>query len=133
MKKLLSILLPLTLVVALTGCGVPDGVSEEFHNRATSAFVEIDDDTMEMELSDVDDVKNFQLLIAQADTARETDFAESLEAMLKLQPKVVDQAEFDGESVAEYMNARKSAMKAMDLSETGGVNTVPVFNFTEDN
>lgn len=130
-KGLLAILLAGVMTTMVACAEIPDGVDQKFHNRASSVFTEIDDDTMELENSDRDDVANFQLLQTTANTKREKDFVKGIEGMIKLQQKVITQ---DGNALAEYMQARDLAMDAMNLSDEGGMDSFQVnpFEFTED-
>jgi hypothetical protein len=129
MKKL-----PLSLVLAgvvfgLVACDFADGVSHEFGVKAETIFEEIDDDTMTKELSDADDVGNFDLLGVEADSEREVAFVNGLEGMLKLQDKVVAG---DREALKEYLKARKSALNALGLGENDEYHSVPQFQFYEE-
>lgn len=130
-KGLLAILLAGVMTTMVACAEIPDGVDQKFHNRASSVFTEIDDDTMELENSDRDDIANFQLLQTTANTKREKDFVKGIEGMIKLQQKVITQ---DGNALAEYMQARDLAMDAMNLSDEGGMDSFQVnpFEFTED-
>jgi hypothetical protein len=139
MKKLVGLFLLVTAVLTLTACAkIPEGVDQKFHNKATSIFTELDDDTMEMELSDGDDLANYQLIAATATSEREVAFAESLGAMLKLQDKVIGNVAAgiapDGKSLQEYMKARHAAMEAMNFGDVGDMDDfeVPTFEFTEE-
>jgi hypothetical protein len=127
-KKLMSILVALGLVVFLTGC-YADGVDTQFGDKAVSIFTEIDDDTMEAgpELSDSDDVANFDLLAVEADTEQEVKVVNGMEGMLKLQDKVKSG---DRNALKEYLLARKSALNALGVSDDGF--TVPEFQFYEE-
>lgn len=95
---------------------VPQGVDEKFHSKAYEMFMEIDEDTMEMELSDRDDVANFQVLQATANNDLEKTFAKGMEDMLKLQERVINQ---DGNAMNEYMKARELAMESMNFDDDG--------------
>jgi hypothetical protein len=111
-----------TLLV-LAGCGIPEGMNKEFYNKADSIFAEVDDDTMELENSDADDIANVNLVIGMAQTKREKVAAEALEAIVKLQDKVIHG---DQKALQEYMKARNAFGKAM------GYKQMPTFEFTEE-
>lgn len=128
-KTLLTTFLAGSLALAACSADLPEGVDQEFYSKAMDAFEEIHDDTMTLELSDEDDVANFQLLKAMADSKREIDFAHAMEATLKLQPKAI---EHDGEALAEYLEARQSAMRAMEFEDTGALSSVSPFQFYEE-
>ncbi|MFX3623211.1 MAG: hypothetical protein ACE3JP_03970 [Ectobacillus sp.] len=125
MKKLVAGILGVSLVLA--GCGYADGVDTQFGDKAVSIFAEIDDDTMALELSDRNDISNFELLGVEADTKQEVKFMNGLEGMVKLQDKVVNG---DREALKEYMFARKSALNALGVKDNGAV--VPQFSFYEE-
>lgn len=132
MKKLGIGLVAAFALVALTGCKFADNVDKEFGNKAVAIFNEIDDDTMAMELSDQDDVANFELLTVEADTQREVNAIEALEAMVKLQDKVIQR---DRESLKEYMKARQAFLIATldDTSEGHRYeHDIPDFQFYEE-
>lgn len=123
-KELISLFTVIFVIVfALAGCGVPEGMSEEFYNKADSIFAEVDDDTMELENSDADDIANVNLVIGMAQTKREKVAAEALEAIVKLQDKVIHG---DQKALQEYMKARNAFGKAM------GYEQMPEFEFTEE-
>lgn len=130
-KGLLGIMLAGVMMTMVACAEIPDGVDEKFHNRASTIFVEVDEDTMELENSDRDDVANFQLLQSTANTKREQDFVKGIEGMLKLQEKVINQ---DGNALAEYLKARDLAMDAMNMDDEGDMDSFQVnqFEFTED-
>ena len=138
MKKLLGLFI-LFITLTLTACaGIPDGVDQKFHDKAFDIFVEVDDDTMEMEKSDGDDVANYQLISTMANSQRELAFIESFGAMLKLQDKVIGNVAAgvapDSAALAEYMKAREAAMEAMNFGDVGDLDDfeVPPFEFTEE-
>lgn len=107
MKKLV---IGFVLMFALVGCEYAEGIESDFGMKADDIFVEIDDDTMTNELSDRDDVANFDLLTIEADSKREVAAVKSIEGMLKLQDKVVDG---DREALKEYLKAREGFISAM--------------------
>jgi hypothetical protein len=127
MKKWFLGIIMSMVVLSLVACGFAEGVDSQFGNKAVDIFEEIDDDTMTMELSDQDDVANFDLLGVEADHKREVGFVNGMEGMLKLQSKVV---EGDREALKEYLTARKSALKSLGVSDDGY--TVPEFSFYEE-
>lgn len=131
MKKLLIGFVAMIGLVALTGCEFAEGIDDEFGRKAVDIFIEIDDDTMTNELSDRDDVSNFDLLTVEANNKREVDAVKSLEGMLKLQDKVVGS---DRESLKEYLNARKGFLSAMGLEEVShqSEHNIPEFQFYEE-
>ncbi|AZU98893.1 hypothetical protein pW2_55 [Bacillus phage pW2] len=131
-KGLLAILLAGVMTTMVACAEVPQGVDEKFHSKAYEMFMEIDEDTMEMELSDRDDVANFQVLQATANNDLERAFVKGMEDMLKLQERVVTQ---DGSAMTEYMKARELAMESMNFDDDGGGDSFPVdqFGFSEDN
>ena len=115
MKKLLISLTFGMSMLLLTACAeLPEGVSEEFHRGAIAIFTEVDDDTMELEVSDRDDVSNLSLLKANADSEPELTFVESVEKMVAVQNDVVKNS--DG-ALEEYLKARKNAMDSMNLGD----------------
>jgi hypothetical protein len=116
----------LVMMLSLVACSLPEGVDQRFYDRAIATFEEIDDDTMEMEVSDVDDVRNYQLVLSSANSKREVEVVEALEGMVKLQRKVV---EGDNKALREYMKARDSFLNALELSDGYDV---PEFSFTEE-
>lgn len=127
-KKFMLGAMGLALSLGLVACDFADGVDHEFGVKAEQIFAEIDDDTMEMELSDRDDVANFDLLTVEADSEREVSFVEGMEGMLKLQDKVING---DREALKEYIKARKAAFNALGL-EVDGYHTAPDFQFIEE-
>jgi hypothetical protein len=124
MKRKLIAVSSLTLLLA--ACGLPEGVDNRFYDRAVATFEEIDDDTMEMEKSDKDDARNYQLVKGSANSKREHTAAESLEAMIKLQDKVIAG---DESALGEYLTARDAFLNALELSDGYDV---PEFVFTEE-
>lgn len=131
-KTLLSVLLA-SAVLTMVGCAeIPEGVDAKFFESGYNTFVEIDDDTMELENSDRDDLANIQLIQVNANTKREADFLNGLEGMAKLQEKVINH---DVDALSEYMKARKLAMDALNLGDEGDSDKFSVnpFQFTEDN
>lgn len=131
-KGLLSLMLVGVMTTMVACAEVPQGVDEKFHSKAYEMFMEIDEDTMEMELSDRDDVANFQVLQATANNDLEKTFAKGMEDMLKLQERVINQ---DGNAMNEYMKARELAMESMNFDDDGDGDSFPVdqFGFSEDN
>jgi hypothetical protein len=128
MKKLVAGIMGIGLVVGLVGCSnYSDGVDTSFGDKAVAIFAEIDDDTMTMELSDGDDIQNFDLLGVEADSEREVKFVNGLEGMVKLQDKVVSG---DRSALKEYLLARKSALNALGVKDNGM--TVAEFTFYEE-
>lgn len=121
-------------VFTLTACAeVPEGVDQDFHTHAMEVFVEVDDDTMELDLegTDADDQANVNMVVATAMSDREMDFAEALENMVALQPKVVDG---DKDALKNYLAERTKAMRALNLSDRGEGDkfSVPAFQFGEE-
>lgn len=119
-------------VLGLTACAeIPDNVDERFHAKAWQIFMEIDDDTMEMEYSDIDDVSNIELLGVSAESKREKDFILHLTEMAKQQVKIVEE---DKTALKKYMTAREKAMKTMNLGDNNETDEFEVyeFEFTED-
>ncbi|UGO50763.1 hypothetical protein PQE68_gp172 [Bacillus phage vB_BanS_Sophrita] len=132
-KKGLLVLLLAGVMTTMVACAeVPQGVDEKFHSKSYEMFMEIDEDTMEMELSDRDDVANFQVLQATANNDLERAFVKGMEDMLKLQERVINQ---DGNAMTEYMKARELAMESMNFDDDGDGDSFPVdqFGFSEDN
>jgi len=132
MKKLMTTLSLMLFGVVLVGCEFSEGIDDEFGNKAVNIFIEIDDDTMTQELSDADDVANFDLLTVEADTEREVNAVEAIEGMLKLQDKVV---KGDREALKEYMRARNGFIVATlgDTSEGHRYeHDIPDFQFYEE-
>jgi hypothetical protein len=130
MKKFINMFVVFGLaMVILAGCGYADGVDKQFGDKAVAIFTEIDDDTMEQgpELSDGDDVANFDLLGVEADTEQEVKVVNGIEGMLKLQDKV---KAGDRAALKEYMLARKSAINALGIKDDGYI--VPQFAFYEE-
>ena len=131
MKKFLISFVAVIGIMALTGCEFAEGVSDEFGRKAVDIFVEIDDDTMTNELSDRDDVSNFDLLTVEANHKREVAAVKSIEGMLKLQDKVV---KGDRDALKEYLQARKGFFKAMGLDDESHriEHDIPEFQFYEE-
>jgi hypothetical protein len=134
MKKFLMTLVLGVSVLALTACAeLPDGVDQNFHNQAFEIFVEIDDDTMEMdwEGADADDIAKVNTINAIASNEREIQFSESLDKMVELQSAVIDG---DRDALREYLKARENAMYLMNFGETGSMDefTVPTFQFGQE-
>jgi hypothetical protein len=134
MKKLLMAMLMAVTVLTLTACAeIPDGVNQEFHSHAMEIFIEVDDDTMELdwEGTDADDQANVNMVVATAMSEREMDFANALENMVALQPKVVDG---DKEALKQYLAERTKAMRALNLGDRGETEkfSVPSFQFGEE-
>jgi hypothetical protein len=134
MKKLLMAMLMAVTVMALTACAeIPEDVDPDFHTQAMEIFIEVDDDTMELdwEGTDADDQANVNMVVATAMSEREVDFANALENMVALQPKVVDG---EKEALKQYLAERTKAMRALNLgdrNETEKFN-VPSFQFGEE-
>jgi len=115
------------LMVGLVGCDFAKGVDHDFGVDAELIFIEIDDDTMEMELSDEDDLANFNLLSYEAESKREIAFISEMEKMVELQEKVIDG---DSEALEEYLKARESALKAIGMGDDlEGWHSAPAFEF----
>jgi hypothetical protein len=134
MKKLMLAMLLGVVLVSLTACAeLPDGVDQQFHTKAVEVFIEVDDDTMELdwEGTDADDQANVDLVSANADSEREIAFSEALDKMVELQAKVIDG---DKEAVREYLKERATAMDALYLGDDGNMEEfqVPAFNFGEE-
>jgi hypothetical protein len=134
MKKLLMGLVLAGAVFTLTACAeIPDGVDPSFHSQAMEIFVEVDDDTMELdwEGTDADDQANVNMVVATAMSEREMDFANALENMVALQPKVVDG---DQNALRDYLAERTKAMRALNLGDNGEMEkfSVPAFQFGEE-
>jgi hypothetical protein len=130
MRTVLLGAIGLLLTICLVGCDFVKGVDHDFGVEAEAVFIEIDDDTMEMELSDTDDVGEFNLLSYEAESEREMAFINEMEKMLNLQEKVVDG---DIEALKEYLTARESALEAIGLGDDyEGWHSVPAFEFTKD-
>lgn len=132
MKKITIMLVSLLSLMLLTACAeIPEGVSQQFHNKAYEVFVELDDDTMELELADRDDLANIQLMASMATSDVEKQFADSLTAMLDLTDEVVAG---DVESLKEYLTLRTQAMNLMNMSDNGSLETfnVSAFEFAEE-
>jgi hypothetical protein len=110
------------MVIGLTGCSYPEGVDGEFYNKANEMFDEIDEDTMEMELSDTDDLRNLKLLTRQATTDKENAIAEAVIAMAGSQQGVLKDTEADFD---KYMEAREDFSELMEQPVTE-------FQFTEE-
>jgi len=127
MKKFLLGLMVVGSTMSLVACGYAEGVDSQFGDKAMDIFAEIDDDTMTNEVSDTDDVQNFDLLGIEADHKREVDFVKGVDGMLKLQDKVVSG---DHAALKEYLTARKAALKAIGVEDDGY--TVPEFSFYEE-
>jgi hypothetical protein len=133
MKKFINMFVVFGLaMVLLAGCGYADGIDKQFGDKAVNIFAEIDDDTMEssgpvVELSDADDVANFDLLGVEADTKQEVKVVNGIEGMLKLQDKV---KQGDRAALKEYLLARKSALNALGVDDNGM--TVSQFAFYEE-
>jgi hypothetical protein len=122
LKKLLTLMLGTLMVIGLTGCSYPDGVDGEFYNSANEMFDEIDEDTMEMEISDTDDLRNLKLLTRQATTDKENAIAEAVIAMAGAQQGALKDTEADFD---KYMDAREDFSELMEQPVTE-------FQFTEE-
>lgn len=132
MKKLYVGSMVALLMASLVACDFAEGVDHEFGLKGEAIFIEIDEDTMEKELSDGDDVGNFDLLTVEAKSKREVAFVNAMEGMLKLQDKVVAG---EREALKEYLKARNSAIESLGM--TSDQNTIsdhvaPQFLFTEE-
>jgi len=111
--------------IVLAGCQeLPKGISQEFHTDAKYAFVEIDDDTMEMELSDMDDLANVSLLEVQAETKAEEQVVKYINEVAKLNGELY-KAKNDPTVLKEYLTARQMVIKSLDI-------TTSKFSFTEE-
>jgi hypothetical protein len=122
MKKLLTLMFGALLVVGLTGCSYPDGVDADFYHAANEIFDEIDEDTMEMETSDTDDLRNLKLVLRKASTDREQEIAEALTEIAGAQRGVLNDNDADFE---KYMDAREDFSELMETPVTE-------FQFTEE-
>jgi hypothetical protein len=134
MKKFLMTLVLGLSVLALTACAeVPEGVDQNFHTQAMEIFIEIDDDTMEMDYegADADDIAKVNTISALANNERETQFSESLDKMVELQPAVI---KGDRDALKEYLMARENAMYLMNFGDTNNSEQfyVPAFKFGEE-
>jgi hypothetical protein len=132
MKKFLLGLMMSLVALSLIACEGPyaEGVDSQFGSKAVASFEEIDDDTMEVgdkELSDADDLGNFDLLSVEADHERETAFVGHMEKMIALQGKV---QQGDKAALKEYLKERKAALNALGIEDDGY--TVPQFGFYEE-
>jgi hypothetical protein len=132
MKKFLFGLMVSLIALSLAACAAEyaEGVDSQFGSKAISSFEEIDDDTMEVgfkELSDADDIGNFDLLSVEADHERELAFVDHMEQMIALQGKVQDG---DKEALKAYLKERKAALNALGIKDDGY--TVPQFGFYEE-
>lgn len=114
------------LTIGLVACDFREGVDHQFGVRAESAFIEIDDDTMELETSDGDDIANFDMLAIDAESKPEKAFVGHMEEMLELQGKVVDG---DRDALKAYLAARNAAIQSVGLE---GYHSVPIFEFIEE-
>lgn len=104
--------LMISLVVLLTACGIPDGINKNFYYNAKAVFDEIDDDTMEMELSDKDDILNFELLDGVAVSDKEQKVAASIKIIVELQPKMI---KGDKSTFKKYFQARETYYRIMEI------------------
>jgi hypothetical protein len=134
MKKFLMTLVLGLSVLALTACAeIPEGVDQKFHTKAQEVFIEVDDDTMELdwEGTDADDQANVNMVSAMADSEREIAFSKALDEMVALQPKVIDG---DKDALKKYFQARQEAMRAMNFVDDGSMEgfSVPAFAFGEE-
>lgn len=131
MKKLLLAGVAGLVIVALAGCKFADGVDREFGDKAVAIFVEIDDDTMAGELSDKDDIANFDLLTVEASTEREVNAVQAVEGIVKLQDKVING---DREALKEYLKARQGFLNALGIAseDERSYHGVPDFAFYEE-
>lgn len=124
MKKVLMLMVVAIMGATLVACA-PEGMSQNFYDKAYSVFSEIDDDTMELEVSDKDDKMNVDLLSGQAASDSEEDVVAAIEAMVALQAKVIDG---DKDSIKSYLKERNKFYDAMDYGNMSRVN----FEFKED-
>ncbi len=132
MKKSLTAVFSGLALLALTACAeVPSGVDEQFHTDAYTLFIEVDEDTMEMELSDQQDHSNISLLGAKADSKIEQEFVRNLKVMADLQDEVLAGK---GGALNIYLETRNVAMNTMNLDDAGQTDTfsVPKFEFIEE-
>jgi hypothetical protein len=132
MKRFLLGLMMSLVVLSLIACGqqYAEGVDSQFGSKAVASFEEIDDDTMEVgdkELSDADDLGNFDMLSVEADHDREEAFVGHMEKMIALQGKVQNG---DKTALKDYLRERKAALNALGIKDDGY--TVPQFSFYEE-
>jgi hypothetical protein len=122
MKKLFALLMVGVVSLGLVACA-PDGMSDEFWNDAQLVFDEIDEDTMEMEVSDRDDLQNLKLLKREVESRKEAQVIEAIETMIEYQQEVAhgeNEKAFD-----EYMDARDDYSDIMEV-------VIYNFEFTEE-
>lgn len=134
MKKMLMAMVVGLAMLTLTACAeIPEGVDQNFHTKAHEIFMEVDDDTMELdwEGTDRDDQANINMVVATAMSERELAFAVALENMVALQSKVVNG---DKEALKQYLIERTKAMRAMNLGDNNSTEqfSVPAFQFGEE-
>ncbi len=115
----------------LVGCEYAEEVDNNFGNKAVGIFKEIDDDTMTNELSDRDDIANFDLLTVEANSEPELDAVKAMDKMLKLQEQVV---KGDRLALQNYLRERNNFFDAMGLEERSHQieHDIPEFEFYED-
>lgn len=120
MKKYLVILMSV-FVLGLAACA-PDGMGDKFYSKAVKIVNEIDDDTMEMEISDGDDLSNVKLLKNKARTQKEKKFMNYLEQMVQKQQAAING---DDDALNKYLDAREEAYEVLEHG-------VADFEFTEE-
>lgn len=120
MKKYLIILMSV-FTLGLAACA-PEGMGDKFYSKATKVIDEIDDDTMEMELSDNDDLNNVRLLKNKARTQKEKKFMNYLEQMVQNQQAAING---DDNALNKYLDAREEAYEVLEQHTMD-------FEFTEE-
>lgn len=116
MKKIVLALTLFASVLGLAACAeLPNGVDQDFHYNAMAVFQEIDDDTMEMEMSDKDDLAQLSVLATQADSPVEKLYVESLTKMTELQSSIL--FESDKKALEQYMEYRDTVIEALNLED----------------
>lgn len=123
MKKLLSTFLLASIVsVMLVGCGIPEGFSQDFWTDARTIFLEIDDDTQELENPDNDDVANLELLEVKVSTDKDEEVYDLLKNLNELNKKMLgDTTKYskdfsvDKEYLKKYLEVRNKLEYKMGL------------------
>src|SRR5690554_1380097 len=124
-KKLLTGALALSIATGLVACDFAEGVDHDFGSNAFQIFTEIDEDTMEYEVSDRDDLDNLYLLNVEAESEREKEVVKGIKELTNLQANVVTG---DATALHKYLDVREDVIEAAGFE---GWHSVPKFQFTE--
>jgi predicted small lipoprotein YifL len=128
MKKLLAVLMVLS-VFTLAACGnkAPEGMDQEFYEVAKAAFIEIDDDTLELEAPDADDIANYQAVVPTAVSDIEKQVVENLKVLVTYNPDVIKEGATQ-DDWEPYIKARQNLRKLLQTTDK----EVPAFKIDEN-